>query len=218
MFSRLKNLKKQLLSKLEAVESRIHQSDTFNTFKEKIQALPAGKQKALKYASLALLLIGMFSIPFAYFYSSVEYLSEFKEKESLSLKLLKTGSQHFSLPIQKSGEQVKQILESIVKKYQTEGYLISDKGSFKMKEGDLESHRMDVFVKHLNIKQAVALGENVNSVQFIRIHKLEMTENTTYTNHYDMNFSILFFPPSMPRSPKGRNIQPRRKTESKSAR
>ena len=186
--------------------------------RKKIQSLPLEKQKALQYASIVFVMICVFSIPFVYFYSSMRYLDEFKEKESLSLELLNTGSQHSSFPIQKSGAQIKQVLESIVKKYQQEGYLISEKGAFKMKGLDMRSERMEILVKHLNIKQAVALGENLNSVKFIRIHKLKMTENDSYKNHYDMNFSIVFFPASLPRSPRARNIQPDRKTGTRQTR
>ena len=195
MLSRLGNLKKQLLQKIEALENRFHQSDVFNTFKEKFQSLPHKKQQIIKYSSLGLCFLGVFGIPFGYFYSSSGYLREFKEKESLSLELLKTGNQSPSFLYQKTSFQVKSLLKNIVEKYQKEEYSITERGSVKAKGLDVNSSGVELSVKHLNIKQAAALGGKLNDLQFIRIHKLKMTENVSYKNHYDMHFSILFFPP-----------------------
>ena len=196
MLSRLDDLKKQFLQRLEVLENRIHQSDVFNTFKEKFQALSHGKQQALKYSSLGLGLLCVFSIPFVYFYSSSGYLREFKEKEALSLELLKTGNQSSILLYYKTPFQVKNTLKSIVERYQQKEYSITEKGPFKIEGLDIKPSKIEISVKHLNIKQAAMLGGRFNNLKFIRIHKLKMTENPSYKNHYDMLFSVLFFPPT----------------------
>ena len=215
MLSRFENLKKQLLLKIEALESHIHQSDVFNTFKEKFQSLPHRRQQIIKYSSLGLCFLFVLSIPFGYFYSSSGYLREFKEKEFLSVELLKTGNQSSSFLYQKTSLQVQSLLKNIVAKYQQEAYSIVEKGFSKVKGFDIQPIEMELSVKHLNIKQAAALGGKLSDLKFIRIHKLKITENISYKNHYDMYFSILFFPPPKQKisrdKPKPVDLKPRRK-------
>lgn len=194
MFSYFKNFKKQILQQMEKLEDRVHQSDLFNTLKERFQALSPGHRQIIKYSSLSLGLLCLFSLPFSYFYSSSGYLQEFKEKEALSQELLKTGGSSSFQAYQKSPMQVKRILQNIVGKYQSEGYLIVEKGAFKMKGGDISPHNIEISVRHLNIKQVAALGEKIDNLGFLRIHKLKIKENTDYKNHYDTDFSVLFFP------------------------
>lgn len=198
MFSYFKNSKKQILQKLEKLEDRIHQSDFFNTLKERFQALSPGKRQTIKYISFFLGLLFLFSLPFGYFYSSSGYLQEFEEKESLSRELLMTGGASSARNYQKSPLQVKKILQGIVGKYQSEGYVIMEKGSFKMKGLDINPHKIEISVPHLNIKQVAGLGEKIDNLGFLRIHKLKIKENTEYKNHYDTDFSVLFFPLSAP--------------------
>ena len=159
MFSYFKNFKKQILQQLEKLENRIYQSDFFNTLKEKFQALSPLKRQIIKYLSLSLGLLFLFSLPFGYFYSSLGYLQEFKEKEALSQGLLKTKDTSSAGSYQKSPLQVKKILQDIVGRYQDEGYSIMEKGAFKMKGLDVNPHKIEVFIPHLNVKQVAALGE-----------------------------------------------------------
>lgn len=203
MPSRFENLKKQMLQRWEVLENRIYESDTFNTFKEKFQSLSPGRQKTFKYLSVVLSLFILFSIPLLYFYSSSENLRDFKEKENLSLKLLKKKADTSSLLNQRSSIWVKSNIKTIVEKYQKEEYSIVEKGVSATKNPLIKPHEMEVSVKHLNIKQIVLLGENLNSLGSIRIHKLKIKESSLYKNHYDTHFSVLFFPPS--------NIKPLRK-------
>ena len=195
MPSRFENLKKQILQRWEVLENRIYESDTFNTFKEKFQSLSPGRQKIFKYLSIALFLFALFSIPLLYFYSSSKQLKDFKEKENLSLKLLKKKADTSSLLNQRSSIWVKSNIKTIVEKYQKEEYSIVEKGVSATKNSLIKPHEMEVSVKHLNIKQIALLGENLNGLGSIRIHKLKMKESSLYKNHYDAYFSILFFPP-----------------------
>ena len=145
--SHLENLKKQIFHKLSVLENRIHQSDIFNTLKEKFQALSYKKQQTIKYSSLVLCLLCVFSIPLTYFYSSSDHLEEFKEKERLSLELLKTGGQSSPFPYQKASLQVKGILKDIVERYQKEEYSIVERGSLKKGDFNTNSQGMEVFCK-----------------------------------------------------------------------
>ena len=202
MAAYLKNFKKQILQILEKLENRIHQSDFFNTLKERFQALSPEKRQSIKYSSFCLGLLCLISLPIGYFYSSLGYLREFEEKEFLSKELVKIGSASSFQSYQKSPMQVKRILQDIVVKYQSEGYLIEEKGAFKMKGLNTSPRRIEISVRHLNIRQVTALGEKLDNLGFLKIHKLKMSENAKYKNHYDTDFSVLFFPLSPQKVPR----------------
>lgn len=213
MNSYFNNLKKQILQILEKSENRIHQSDFFNTLKERFQALSLEKRQIIKYLSFCLGLLCLISLPIGYFYSSLGYLKEFEEKEFLSRELVKTGQGSPFKSYQKSPMQVKRILQDIVVKYQSEGYLIVEKGAFKIKGLNTSPHRIEISVRHLNVKQMVALGERLDNLEFLKIHKLKIKENTEYKNHYDTDFSVLFFPLSAQKLPRrvGAPVQNKKK-------
>ena len=59
---------------------------------------------------------------------------------------------------------------------------------------------MTVSFPRLNIKQAVSLGEKISKSLIVR--KLKLKENSSYENHYDVEFSVVFFPPAPLRSVK----------------
>ena len=216
MASHFENLKKQILQRLEALENRIYESDVFNTLKEKFQALPPGKQHTLKYLGVGFCLFCVFSIPSVYFFSSSKYLKDFQEKETLSFELLKRRSDSPSVLHQKSAAWVKNSVKNIVERYQKEEYSIVDKKDSGVKKSGLQHQEIKVSVKHLNIKQVVQLGENLNGLGAVRIRRLKVTENDLYKNHYDTDFSILFFPPATEKPLQKRRTSPSLKQREKS--
>ncbi len=188
MFQKLKEIKKQLLYYLEHIQSRIIESNSFNVLKEKYQSRSLFHQKMIKYGSLSLIIFLVSFIPLYYFHLSSEHWSEFKEKRELSLDLLKVRN-HKSIFSNVSEFRLRQDITNIIKKYKEKGYLIKDK-PIPSKEKNLKKVVYEVKVDHLNIRQAVQMGMELNDILPAHLSSLIMKESDLYPKHYDVSFEL----------------------------
>ena len=232
MLSHLNSLKKRILLLTEAALDRIQESDGFNLLKERFQALPPRRQKLVKYLAFSLILVPAAGLPLSFFYSSSKYLRDFREKDSLSRALLRAGAGRAFQPHQKSAAEVKKLLSSLTQRYaEEEGLKIKDLGPLSESEsfeggenggsgggrgaggkrggqsnsgaGGLAAHQMELSVPRLNIKQAASLGEKISRFKSLKIRRLKLKESLSHENHYDTEFSVVFFPPAALRAVKG---------------
>ena len=209
MLSQLDNLKKRILLQIELIEERVQESDSFNLLKERFQALSPRRRRQIKYSAFSLLLLAAVGLPLSFLYSSSSRLSDFREKDRLSRALLKTGSPAAFSSHQKSAEEVKKQLAGLAQRHTEEegGQILKDLGVFKISKEEtggegkgfsdsVTAHQMELSVPRLNIKQAVSLGERISRFHSLKIRKLRLKENPSYENHYDADFSVVFFPPA----------------------
>ena len=213
MLSQLNSLKKRLLLQIEAAEERVRESDGFNLLKERFQALSPNRRRLVKRLALALIVLPAVGLPLSFLYSSSKHLRDFKEKDSLARALLRVESGSAFPSHRKTVAEARKLLGGLAKRH-TEGEgggeeRVQDLGSFALEKEDglgfagddeVKGHQMKVSVPRLNIKQAVSLGEKIGKSLIVR--KLRLKENSSYENHYDAEFSVVFFPPAPLRSVK----------------
>ena len=188
-----KELFKRRLNRFwEIFQEKLHESHLFNLLKERYEALSGFQQKIIRYFAGAFLLILVFIIPFLYWTSALSHWKEFKVKYQLSLRLLKLRTN--PTPFQSAGtpSTVKQTMERLIKKYQSEHYFLRSK-----KAGDgkapFKTSAFEITVKRLNIKQAVQLGADLSALPSVRLESLQMTENAEYANHYDTIYTAHYY-------------------------
>ena len=193
MMDKLKDLQKQLLSLWKTIEIRILESHSFKLLKEKYQSLNIGQQKLIKFLFVFLLLAALLYFPVSYFVSSNSYWSEFKEKQEISLELLKMRNKISSSVFHNTKEQLKDKIRVTAKKYTTFDFEIKDKRQVFPKGDSVYQIDFDVQINHLNVRQTVQLGTELHNLPQSRLSSIVLKENKEYTKHYDVDYKITSF-------------------------
>lgn len=177
-------LKKQLEQFWENFQDKLHESHLFNLLKEKYESLNIIQQKAIKYTTGIALLLLILVMPLFYLTSSLSYWNEFKIKYQLSQRLLNLRTNPTAFHSTRSSASIKQAMEKLIKKYRTEGYSLKSKPKGSRKS-QVKTEVFEIKVDHLNIKQVIQLGTDLNVLPSVRLESLQIRESTQYANHYD---------------------------------
>ena len=192
MFSQLKDLQKRAIELFKNFESRLSESNAFNILKEKYQSLNIRRQKLIKYFLILFICGAIVYFPLSYLFSSISSWSDFKQKYSLSLDLLKVRSKKNSfLLLSKEGLRVK--IKKTAEKYSDSEFEITDKIQSFPQEKSLRQLDFRVSFKYLNVRQAVRLGTELNALPQMRLNEIILEENKEYPKHYDMTYQLLAF-------------------------
>ena len=211
---KFKDLQKQLTALWKSVEIRILESHSFKLLKEKYQSLNIGRQKLIKLLSVLLLLAAFLYLPVSYFVSSSLYWSEFKEKQGLSLELLKMRNKISSSVFRNTKEQLQDKIRVTAEKYTTVDFQVKDKRKAFPKGDSVYQIDFDVQLNHLNIRQAVQLGTELHNLPQSRLSSIVLKESGEYPKHYDVDYKVSSFVSKTERRkflPEKRKRSPRKK-------
>lgn len=193
IIQQIKKIKKQVLEQWKNFENQLLESNHFNLLKEKYQSLSLSRQKIIKYGLLSFVVFLLLFSPLYYYFSSQFYWEEFKEQQHINLEMLKMREKSSSSTLVYSRSQLKNKIESITKKYTQTGGLVTDKKKSFGKSGKLDQIDFKVEVKHINIKQVIRLGTELNNLSQVRLTALTMEMNENYFNHYDSRYELSAF-------------------------
>ncbi|MCZ0932043.1 MAG: hypothetical protein OXJ52_02705 [Oligoflexia bacterium] len=192
MFKLLKDFQKQGIELFKNFENRLSESNAFNVLKEKYQSLNRGQQKLIKYFLIFFIFVSVIYLPVSYLFSSMGTWSDFKQKYILSLELLKVrnkSSSFFNL----SEEDLKVKIDRVVEKYSAGDFKVVDKNKPFPKAKSIRQVDFSIDLKHLNIKQAVRLGAELNALPQMRLNAVSLEENAEYPKHYDITYQLEAF-------------------------
>ena len=210
MFKKFNDLKKQFSEKWKNFESRILESNIFNLLREKYQSLDILQQKLIKYLSIFFMVAILAYLPLSYFFSSSSYWENFKEKQAISLGLLKIRKKMSYSVLRYSQDQLKIKIEKILEKYTTSDFELKHKKSLFQKEGSIYQIDFDVQLSHLNVKQAVKLGTELHNLSQARLSSIVMDKSEKFPKHYNVVYKLSTFVSTE----KGKRTVPRRKRKS----
>ena len=193
MFQYIEIIKKRLFEGWKNFESRFLESNSFNLLKERYQSLSIFKQKSIKYIVIGLFFISFVYLPFSYFISSSSYWAEFKEKQSLVLKLLRIRKKiPFSAsPLSKN--QMNSRIKEVINKYSGSHFTLKGKKHLPSVKDSIYELHFDVQVEHLNIKQIIRLGTDLHNLSQTQLKTIKLEENKKYLNHYDVFYKLVTF-------------------------
>ena len=180
-------LKKQLEQFWENLQNKLTESHLFNLLKEKYESLNIIQQKAIKYITGIVLLLLILVMPLFYLTSSLSHWNEFKIKYQLSQRLLKLRTNPTAFHSTRSSASIKQAMERLIKKYRAEGYSLKSKSTGSRKS-QVKTEVFEIKVDHLNIKQVIQLGTDLNVLPSVRLESLQIRESAQYANHYDTTY------------------------------
>ena len=192
MFKLLRDFQKQGADIFKNFENRFLESNTFNILKEKYQSLNRGQQSLFKYGLILFLLISVFYFPASYLFSSIGSWSEFKQKYILSLELLRFRKTNSSL-LGQDIEGLKIEINRVVEKYASNDFQITDKDKPFLRSKSVRQVDFNIGLKHLNIRQAIRLGTELNALPQMRLEEVSLSENTDYPKHYDIIYILEAF-------------------------
>ena len=179
-----KGLKKQLDQLWENFQDKLNESHLFNLLRERYESLNIVQQQTIKYITGASLLLLILVMPLFYLTSSFSYWNEFKVKYQLSQRLLKLRTNPTAFQSTRSPSAMKQTMEKLIKKYRPEGWSVkSNPGGNK--KSPIKTEVFEIKVNHLNIKQVIQLGTDLNTLPSVRLESLQIRESEQYANHYD---------------------------------
>ena len=209
MFKSFENLKRQLLEQWKTLESRFLESNTFNLLKEKYQSLDILQQALIKYSFLFSLFAVLSCLPLFYFFSSASYWREFKEKQNLSLGLLKKRQKTSHSIFRYSQNQLKSKMEETVRKYSDSDFQLKDKIRLLPEGVSIYQVDFDIQLSHLNVRQAVKLGTELHNMSQARLSSITMNENKDFPMHYDVLYKVsAFTTKEQSRTPRFKRKQP----------
>ena len=192
MFKMLKNLQRQGIDLFKNFENRFLESNAVNVLKEKYQSLSMANQKLIKYGLIVFLFVFVVYLPVSYLSSSISSWSDFKQKYILSLELLKTRNKSSSF-LKLSEEALKLKINRVVEKYSSDDFEVIGAGKPFPKVKSINQVDFNISLRHLNIKQAVRLGTELNSLPQMRLSEISLSANKEYEKHYDINYKLLAF-------------------------
>ncbi|MCY4321256.1 MAG: hypothetical protein OXC37_02470 [Bdellovibrionaceae bacterium] len=192
MLKILHELKKRIIDFLKNFENRFLESNVFNILKEKYQSLNIKRQKLIKYLLIVFIFILIVYIPISNLFSSIGSWMDFKQKYALSLDLLSFRDIRSSLfKDDKAGLKMK--VENITKKYTEESVLVTNKNLSFPKAKSVQKVLFSFKLKHLNIKQAIRLGAELQTLPQARLAEIILSENKKYIKHYDVSYKLVAF-------------------------
>ena len=193
MKDKLGDLKKQLIEAWKNFENRLTESHSFNLLKERYQSLNIKQQKLIRYILALFIFSALAYLPLSYFFSSVIYWGEFKEKQTLSLDLLKMRSKVFSSFFRFSQGDLKNEIKRAVERYSSFDFTVKGKRTVYSKGDSIYQIDFEVQLKHLNVKQAVKLGTELHNLSQSRLKSIVMEENKEHPKRYDVTYRVFSF-------------------------
>ena len=189
----IEKLRKETAERFQRMEHQLLESNYFNVLKERYQSLNSLKQKMIKYGLLFIVCICILYLPAYYLSASIASWLELKQKHKLSFSLLKARESSSASVMQRSESAVKNKINQVVQKYSSDTFTVSQEQQIFSQSSLIEHILFTVFAPHLNIRQAVQLGAELQKLPQIRLDELAFTENKEYKNHYDSYYKLSGF-------------------------
>ena len=208
-------LKKELLELYQRLESQVLESNSFNILKERYQSLSILNQKLIKIFLMVLFLVIVLYFPVYYISSSSVSWFDLKKKYKLSIELLKVREKSSFSNMKSTKKLLKNRINDIVQKYSTENIQIKERSKKDSKFDFVEQVTFEIDVPYLNIRQAIQLGTELESISQIRLKELSFKENTKYKNRYDVYYDLSGFVISEKVQSKPKRRKRRRKQRTK---
>lgn len=197
------SLKDQLRDQWNELLGKIQENPTFQSFKEKFEALPSQTQQILIIVFIALVGFFVLSIPYSYISTSSENIAVFDENRGLIRDLLaasRTIKEPSPLPPGLSSEALKTQLQSIL----TENRLMpeqivdlqamSGRPAGKLVPPVIEQSGVAVSLKKLNLRQIVDIGHRFQSLNSgVKVLSMDIVRSASQTHYYDVVFKVVNF-------------------------
>ncbi len=183
--------------------SRLEENSTFNTLREKFEALSSSAQKLMIIGAMSLLILLIVSIPLTSLLSTSSYVSEFEEKKDLIERLLvaeQSAKQGSPLPPGLSSADLQGQVRNRLQMFRlVEGQgptltPLNNKPAGKLAPEIIEQAGVLVTLKGLNLKQTINIGKAMESLHAsVKMLGLDIQASSQFPKYYDVVFRLVSF-------------------------
>lgn len=197
------SLKEQLRDQWAELWGKIQENSTFQTAKERFEALSLNTQRLIIVGTAVLAVLFILSFPYAYVSTSDESMLSFEENRSLIRDLLqasRTMREPSPLPAAMGVEGLRNSLQSII----TESRLVPEqivgiepakaKPAGSLAPGVVQQDGLVVTLKTLNLKQIVDLGHRFQALNSgVKVMSIDVVRSAGQTHYYDVVYKVVTF-------------------------
>lgn len=198
------NLQDQLREQLTALVSKIEESPTFNTLREKYETLTPTAQKGIIAGTLAVVLLVIVSIPYSYFDTASTQIEEYEGHRDLLRGLLRASrlaSEVSSAPSFASIESIKTRITNEVanKSLQPEQMggvndLPDSVMGGNLAPAPITQAGIGLSLKKLNLSQVIDMAFSLQNMHpAVKLSGIEITAGTTDPHYFDVLYKIAVF-------------------------
>ncbi len=205
------DLKDRLNEQLSAAWGELQENSTFNTLREKYQALSANGQKGIQAGAALFILLILFYIPYSYFSSSSVGIEDFERNRQMIRQLLE-ASRNSKLPPPLPPAQNPSSMQNRVQMLLESFRLVPDQIASIEPLGPnpagglvvpvIQQNGIAVNLKNLNLTQIMEIGQRLQSIDpGSKMTGLEIIASTEKANYFNVVFRIVNFSLSVESEP-----------------
>ena len=189
----------QIKERLQQMWSQFLESSLYNSFREQFDALPARTQKLVVAGVSALVVLILVMIPFSYWSTSSEHMTNFEANRSLIRELLKAvrfKQENPSFPPQVSSQQLQGRVDEALKGLNLNadqiGQIAPMSGRSPLIPAGVRMDGLDIELKKLNILQVLDIGHRLQTLDpSLKMIGLSVQRSPSQSHYYDVNFKII---------------------------
>jgi len=205
----LEEIKDTLSEKLSESWSKIQESPTYNSLRERYDTLSPPAQKGLIAGGIVLSLLLLLSIPYSYISSSSASIAEYNDQRSLIRNLLRASrlaSEASTIPAAMPAEEVKGRVQNELSNFnllpeQIGGVidLANQELGGALAPSSIRQAGVGVSLKKLNLKQIVDIGFKLQDINpSVKMAGVDITASAPDPRYFDVLFKLVTF--SLPES------------------
>lgn len=193
------DLKEQLRERLSATWSSIQESPAWIQIEERFQNLSPNAQKAVWAAIGFLSTVILLAIPWSFFSSSQEILSEFEDKRELVRETYRVSREKDMLPPSPSdfpdiSGTIRSRLENsrLAPEQITDVMELGPAGNISGIPKSLKKNNIEVTLAKLNLRQVIDIGQQLQSIQpSIKLSGLQVRANAENNHYFDVVYKLV---------------------------
>lgn len=212
------DLKDRLSSDARATWDRIQENPAFNQLRDRYDNMSPVMQKLTMFGGIAALTFFLLSMPYGYFSTSQDYVSEFEGKRMTIRELLKVSRESADVPQIPQApplESIRQTVEGSIRMAnllpeQIKGTEVVDADS-KTIPKNLSEGALRISLAKLNLQQTLDLGYQFQSISAsVKLKDLMITANREDARYFDVVYKLVALavpsaPEPTPEPPRERN-------------
>lgn len=196
--SRINEIKDQLKTKAVEISEKIQESELYQKLSDKYQSLSPSGQKTAKILSVFALVIILLFYPFMQWQASTEFITQFEEKRDIIRNFFRTYRESGALtrlPPTQTTDSVAGSVRSVL----TSAQLIPEQivsinptePSGTLIPAKVISTVVEVKLAHLNIRQTVDIGNQLNNIsQSVKVKDLLVAADQEKTGYFNVTYKL----------------------------
>ncbi|MFS4460286.1 hypothetical protein [Bdellovibrio sp. HCB2-146] len=195
----LDDLKERFTSEARVTWERIQESTAYNQLKDRYDNMTPGMQKLSIIGVSALVALIILSIPYGYYSTSQDYVTDFEGKRMTIRELLKVTRESSDVPQIPQAPPISS-LQGIVDSQIQSAHLLPEQikgtqtvsNNSKLIPSNLTEGMLEVSLAKLNLHQILDMGHRLQSINpSVKLKDMVMSANREDSRYFDVVFKLV---------------------------